>query len=238
MVIYKTTNLVNGKQYIGKDTKNKPSYLGSGVVLKKAIQKYGKENFKKEIIEVCSTHEELKEREEYWLNYYDAGNNPEFYNRHNHSYGMAAGIPRSDETKQKIGNAHRGKIISDKTKMKLRVINLGKKLSPESIEKLRIANSGEKHSQYGKPKSEETKQKIGNANRGRIPSEETRKKLSEAGKKRIQSEETRKKLSEIRKSFGGKTGMYGRKHSEETKQKMRESRLARLKLEKKLQGIE
>ena len=40
MVIYKTTNLVNGKQYIGKDTKNNPTYLGSGTFLKKAIQKY------------------------------------------------------------------------------------------------------------------------------------------------------------------------------------------------------
>jgi len=39
MVIYKTINLLNGKQYIGKDTKNKPTYLGSGAVLKKAIQK-------------------------------------------------------------------------------------------------------------------------------------------------------------------------------------------------------
>jgi len=200
MVIYKTTNLVNGKQYIGKDTKNNPNYLGSGSYLKRAIKKYGKQNFKKEILEVCSSHEELIQREEYWLNYYDAGDNKMFYNAHNHSYGAP-------------------------------------KLSHEIIEKIRIANSGEKHSQYGKPKSEETKQKIGNANRGRIPSEETRKKISEAGKKRIQSEETRKKLSEIRKSFGGKTGMYGRKHSEETKQKMREARLARLKLEKKYKDI-
>lgn len=51
--IYLTTNLVNGKKYIGKlqqHSKSSTTYLGSGVLLKKAIAKYGKENFKKEII--------------------------------------------------------------------------------------------------------------------------------------------------------------------------------------------
>jgi len=67
MIIYKTTNLVNGKFYIGKDAKNKKSYLGSGKVLKQAIKKYGKENFEKEILEHCSSLEELEEREVYWI---------------------------------------------------------------------------------------------------------------------------------------------------------------------------
>lgn len=55
MVIYITTNLINGKQYIGKDARNNPKYLGSGTYLIKSIKKYGKENFKKEIIEHCSS---------------------------------------------------------------------------------------------------------------------------------------------------------------------------------------
>ena len=41
MIIYKTTNLINGKFYIGKDSKNDPNYLGSGKILKKAFKKYG-----------------------------------------------------------------------------------------------------------------------------------------------------------------------------------------------------
>jgi hypothetical protein len=87
MVIYITTNLLNGKKYIGMDGKNNPKYLGSGTAIKNAIKKYGKNNFKKQIIEQCSSLQELIIREEYWLNYYDAGNNDNFYNMHNRSVG-------------------------------------------------------------------------------------------------------------------------------------------------------
>ena len=45
MVIYKTTNLINGKIYIGKDSNNNEHYIGSGVKLLKAIKKYGRSNF-------------------------------------------------------------------------------------------------------------------------------------------------------------------------------------------------
>ena len=51
MIIYQTTNLINGKKYIGKDANNNPNYIGSGADLKIAIKEYGKHNFKKEIIE-------------------------------------------------------------------------------------------------------------------------------------------------------------------------------------------
>lgn len=67
MVIYKTTNLINGKFYIGKDEKNNPEYLGSGKILKLSIEKHGKHMFKKEIIESCASKEELNEREKYWI---------------------------------------------------------------------------------------------------------------------------------------------------------------------------
>jgi group I intron endonuclease len=64
--IYKTTNLTNGKIYIGKSSKNDPLYLGSGAILKEAIQKYGVENFKKEIIEHCDDAL-VNEREIFWI---------------------------------------------------------------------------------------------------------------------------------------------------------------------------
>lgn len=72
MIIYLTTNLINGKMYIGLDTKNNENYLGSGLILKQAIEKYGKENFKKETLEECKNKEELYKREKYWINYYNS----------------------------------------------------------------------------------------------------------------------------------------------------------------------
>lgn len=65
-VIYKTTNLVNGKFYIGKHQTNNlnDGYIGSGKLLKRAINKYGLDNFKIEIIETCptETHMNLAEK--------------------------------------------------------------------------------------------------------------------------------------------------------------------------------
>ncbi len=67
MIIYKTTNLINGNFYIGQDSKNNPLYLGSGLLLNKSIKKYGKENFQKEIIEYCTTKEQLNIQEIFWI---------------------------------------------------------------------------------------------------------------------------------------------------------------------------
>ena len=64
-IIYKTTNLINGKIYVGFHSTDdlEDSYLGSGWILKAAIKKYGKENFKREILMVCPTREEAREVE-------------------------------------------------------------------------------------------------------------------------------------------------------------------------------
>jgi hypothetical protein len=65
--IYKTTNKNNGKYYIGahKTKDINDNYIGSGVYLKRAIEKYGRNNFEKEILFVYDNEEEmfLKEQE-------------------------------------------------------------------------------------------------------------------------------------------------------------------------------
>lgn len=66
-IVYKTTNLINEKIYVGThQTKNKDDdYLGSGKRLAVAIKKYGRDNFKKEILFLAESIEDmfLKEKE-------------------------------------------------------------------------------------------------------------------------------------------------------------------------------
>jgi len=64
--IYKTTNLVNGKFYVGQDSNDNPNYLGSGTYLARAILKYERSNFVKEILEYCEK-DQLNEREIFWI---------------------------------------------------------------------------------------------------------------------------------------------------------------------------
>lgn len=82
--VYITTNHVNGKQYIGQRKYDKQGkwkeYLGSGIILSRAIEKYGLKNFSKEIIEECKTKKILNDREIYWINYYNAVESDNFYN--------------------------------------------------------------------------------------------------------------------------------------------------------------
>lgn len=78
--IYKTTNLINGKIYIGQKmyTRNNeikdpaPSYIGSGRKLKSAISKYGKENFKREILCWCLNQQALDDCEKFFIKYYNS----------------------------------------------------------------------------------------------------------------------------------------------------------------------
>lgn len=80
MIIYKTTNLLNNKIYIGQDSKNNKYYMGSGKLITQAIKKYGRENFIKEILCECASKEELNQKEIYWINELNATNRKIGYN--------------------------------------------------------------------------------------------------------------------------------------------------------------
>ena len=82
--IYITTNLINGRKYIGKHQYSGPgldlNYYGSGKQLRCAVKKYGIQNFKVELIETCDSMVSLNEREKFWIDYYNACENSLFYN--------------------------------------------------------------------------------------------------------------------------------------------------------------
>jgi hypothetical protein len=80
--IYKTTNLLNNKIYIGqhKGQLYDPSYYGSGSWFSAVFKKYGKDNFSCEIIEECETPQSLNDREIYWIEYFQSRNPSIGYN--------------------------------------------------------------------------------------------------------------------------------------------------------------
>lgn len=79
--IYITTNLINGKQYIGQHKGElNDSYFGSGTNIVKALAKYGKQNFKKDILQICETREEADKQEQYYIAKYNAVEDDNFYN--------------------------------------------------------------------------------------------------------------------------------------------------------------
>lgn len=83
--IYLTTNKVNGKKYIGQHYGEiEDNYLGSGVNLAKAIKKYGKNNFSKEILHLCQSREDADKWEQYYIDLFNAVESENFYNL---SYG-------------------------------------------------------------------------------------------------------------------------------------------------------
>ena len=111
--IYLTTNLINNKKYIGQHTgKLNDSYLGSGVHFLRAVKKYGKENFKKEILEICKTQEELGLAEKKWIKKYNAILDENFYNIAEGGLGgnPCAGLTEEQELKRrrKISEAMKG----------------------------------------------------------------------------------------------------------------------------------
>lgn len=74
MIIYKITNLINNKQYIGQTIKTKEQRWREHIspssrctYIKNAIQKYGKENFIIEQIDSAESLSELNEKEKYWI---------------------------------------------------------------------------------------------------------------------------------------------------------------------------
>lgn len=159
MIIYKTTNLINNKIYVGKDTNNNDKYLGSGLLLQNAILKYGKQNFTKEILQICNNLIELNDAEIYWIKHYNSTDKNIGYNI---SLGGNGGDtytnnPKLNEIKEKfkgdknpffgkkhnenthkiISDTHKGKIPWNKNKINIYSLETLEKMS-NSKKELRL----------------------------------------------------------------------------------------------------
>lgn len=178
-VIYMTTNLINGKKYIGRDSKNNPNYLGSGIQLKRSIKKHGRNNFEKKILEVCVSNEELIQREEYWLNYYDAANDPMFYNSTNLSTGgsLFFGRKHSESSRKKMSESRTGsrnhmwgRQFSEEHRKKISENNIGKHKGEKNYW---FGKTGIDHPAFGKIHSEDAKRRRSQKLKGRKMSKES-----------------------------------------------------------------
>ncbi len=202
--VYKTTNLINGKIYIGQHHSDifDTQYFGSGKLIRRAFKKYGIDNFKCEVIEWCETKEQLTDREIYWIQFYKSQNKCIGYNISNGGDGILSPMPE-------IMREH------------LRQCNLGKKLSEETIQKLREKQSGENNGFYGKRHTDKTKQRISETiteqyNNGRVnPMYGVHRYGKDAPRYGAKlSDDTKRKISE---------SVSGFKHTEDAKKKMSEN---------------
>ena len=227
--IYRITNLINGKTYIGqhKYKKLNDEYMGSGVLIKRAIKKHGIENFKKEILYSRIQYKETADDMERFAIAKERAIGKAEYNIANGGNGTGT---VSDETKQKISKSRSGKPtwnkdkhMSEEYKIKLSMAlkgkptwNTGKKCGPLSEEHKRKISESEK----GRKLSEETRKKMSESRKGKSIPEEQKKKISAALKGRSHSEEHNRKVSEALK---GNTNSKGKHHTEETKRKISEA---------------
>lgn len=122
MQVYKLTNKIDGKVYIGKSSNPHQRLIRHLSIAKtggnkkhdyqylhRAINKHGKENFVFEIIEICSSDQEAFQREKYWIEYYQSNILDKGYNLN--EGGLGGGSP-SNETKEKISRSLSGRINS------------------------------------------------------------------------------------------------------------------------------
>jgi len=245
--IYKTTNLINDKIYIGqcggKIYNRRKGYLGSGVLISRALKKYGRKNFKKEILCYCETLEGLNIQEIYYIAFYKN----QGYTMYNITDGGGGalglrgekasnyGKTFSEETRKKMGDWQRGekspmygKSLSDEHKAIISNANKNKIISDDTRKKMSKANKGEKNSMYGKEGfwkgkniSIEVKEKISKSKKGIPLSDEHKKKIGES----LSGEKNPNfgKKGILSPKYGQPGFFLGKHHTEESKKKIGDS---------------
>ena len=114
--VYLTTNLINGKVYVGQHIADKfepDKYIGSGVLIKRAIAKYGFDKFSCKLLAEAETQEELNKLEMYYIKKYDAMDPDLGYNLCEGGVGGNLGYVFTEEQKLHLSQVHMNKRPSD-----------------------------------------------------------------------------------------------------------------------------
>lgn len=178
-VIYKATNKINGKIYIGQTTRSlrrrKQGHIQDtknnrdNSIFHRAIKKYGKNVFSWEIIENCDSKDELDEMEFHYIKQYDSYDNG--YNLTLGGEGSPGAI-RSEDVRRKISNSTKGS----------KAYWYGKHHSVVTKKKLSEKLSGKNNPNFGKRTSDVVKKKISDSLMGHLFSLESIKKMSDSHK--------------------------------------------------------
>lgn len=236
--IYKITSPTK-KIYIGQSINIKKRFHHYKILackdqsrLYNSLKKHGVEKHKFEILQVCE-REQLNELEVYYI---------ELFQCFDSKYGLnlrSGGnqYKQSEETKQKISIANKGRKLSIASRKNMSNGQKGKIFSVEHRKKISEANNGNKHPMFGKYHSIESKQKMSQSHSGennpvygKHLTEEHRRNIGKGNKGKIRTNETKNKLSIINK--GKTSNRKGVILSEETKRKISESNKGKKKIRK------
>ena len=236
--IYKTTNLINGKIYIGQrmfcdSNWHNNNYLGSGKWITRAIKKHGRENFKREIIEYVKFKKDIDNIETKWIEFYDATNPLIGYNIAKYGSTSMKDFHHSDESKKKISDFNKKKRASKETREKMRnswsntrhkivcpycnkeIYLSGKRFHfDKCLENKNLTDIEKENIINSRKRSKEVIEKVQATkikNGTNKPSEETKKKIGNGNRGKTVSQDVRNKISKANK---------GKIISEETKNKI------------------
>lgn len=161
--VYLTTNLVNGKKYIGKHKSSyfNPEYKGPGKLIRRAINKYGWSNFKVELLLECNSLEELNQAEINEISRRNAVGSDEYYNIAGGGEGWSSSIWSNPDLHQEMverftgeGNPFYGKHHSKDT-ISRQVATRRKKYETDPVYRQRISDC-----QKGKKATQKTRDKM------------------------------------------------------------------------------